>query len=199
MPLCPKHSTPLEAPWSSLVPLKTCNPFSLVPPLPTSPLLPPSSPLRVAALEARIRLAAGRGAQGTSLIPSIPPTRASATQLDVAVELKSSSGASNGWFALGWASGGGMAPADAIIGNKDGGLVSSYYIDGYTMSSLKGGSFDIGGSAGTVTSASGSTVIQFSRTANTGSIPVKMSGVHRIIWAHSPANSKTLAFHFTAA
>ncbi|CAI5494476.1 unnamed protein product [Closterium sp. Naga37s-1] len=58
--------------------------------------------------------------------------RASATQLDMAVELKSSSGASNGWF---------------------------------------------------------------SRTANTGSQGMKMSGVSRLIWAHSNSNSKSLAFH----
>ncbi|CAI7807081.1 unnamed protein product [Closterium sp. NIES-54] len=84
--------------------------------------------------------------------------RASATQLDMAVELKSSSGASNGWFALGW--GGSMAPADAVIGNRAGGVVSPYRITGYTMSSLQGASFSIGSSAGTVMSATGSTVIQ---------------------------------------
>ncbi|CAI7780960.1 unnamed protein product [Closterium sp. NIES-54] len=119
--------------------------------------------------------------------------RASATQLDMAVELKSSSGASNGWFALGW--GGSMAPADAVIGNRAGGVVSPYRITGYTMSSLQGASFSIGSSAGTVMSATGSTVIQFSRTANTGASGMKMSGVSRLIWAHSNSNSKTLAFH----
>ncbi|GJP29841.1 hypothetical protein CLOM_g19934 [Closterium sp. NIES-68] len=121
--------------------------------------------------------------------------KVSATQLDMAVELKTSSGASNGWFALGWANGGSMAPSDAVIGNRAGGLVSPYRITGYTMSSLQGASFSIGSSAGTVTSATGSTVIQFSRTTGTGSIPIKMSGVSRLIWAHSNSNSKTLAFH----
>ncbi|CAI5968564.1 unnamed protein product [Closterium sp. NIES-65] len=121
--------------------------------------------------------------------------RASASQLDMAVELKSSSGASNGWFALGWANSGDMAPSDAVIGNRAGGVVSPYRITGYTMSSLQGASFSIGSSAGTVTSATGSTVIQFSRTANTGSQGMKMSGVSRLIWAHSNSNSKTLAFH----
>ncbi|GJP64923.1 hypothetical protein CLOP_g21858 [Closterium sp. NIES-67] len=101
--------------------------------------------------------------------------KVSATQLDMAVELKTSSGASNGWFALGWANGGSMAPSDAVIGNRAGGIVSPYRITGYTMNSLQGASF--------------------SRTTGTGSIPIKMSGVSHLIWAHSNSNSKTLAFH----
>ncbi|GJP60174.1 hypothetical protein CLOP_g17329 [Closterium sp. NIES-67] len=122
--------------------------------------------------------------------------KVSATQLDMAVELKTSSGASNGWFALGWANGGSMAPSDAVIGNRAGGIVSPYRITGYTMNSLQGASFSIGSGAGTVKSATGSTtVIQFSRTTGTGSIPIKMSGVSHLIWAHSNSNSKTLAFH----
>ena len=44
------------------------------------------------------------------------------------MEAPKSSGASGGWFALGWSSYGAMAKTDAVIGNVNGGPVKAYYL-----------------------------------------------------------------------
>ncbi|GJP80199.1 hypothetical protein CLOP_g10428, partial [Closterium sp. NIES-67] len=55
-------------------------------------------------------------------------------------------------------------------------------------------SFSIGNAVQT-TSASGSTIIEFSRVSSDGSIPVNVGGSNTLIWAYSESGSKSLDFH----
>ncbi|CAI5480982.1 unnamed protein product [Closterium sp. Yama58-4] len=115
--------------------------------------------------------------------------------IEIAMEAKPGSGANNGWLALAWTSNGRMAPADAIIGNRMGGTLGTYLITGYTMQSLKPAAIPLGAYPTVFKRGTGSTVMMFRRGATGGTIPVKPSGLNNLIWAHSPSNSKTLAYH----
>ncbi|CAI7818016.1 unnamed protein product, partial [Closterium sp. NIES-54] len=119
----------------------------------------------------------------------------SATQLDLAIEATAAP-AKNGWIALAWPKSGKMAPSDAVFGNMAGGGVAAYKIGGYSMGSIqRTTAFGIG-TATTTTSATGSTVIQFSRTQGTGSAAkVQVAGRNSLLWAYSPSGSKSLGFH----
>ncbi|CAI5534643.1 unnamed protein product [Closterium sp. Naga37s-1] len=115
--------------------------------------------------------------------------------IELAMEAKPGSGANNGWLSLAWSNNGKMAPADAIIGNRMGGTLGSYLITGYTMQSLKPAAIPLGWNPTVFKRGTGSTVMMFRRGASGGTIPVNPTGLNNLIWAHSPSNSKTLAFH----
>ncbi|CAI5523506.1 unnamed protein product [Closterium sp. Naga37s-1] len=115
--------------------------------------------------------------------------------IELAMEAKPGSGANNGWLSLAWSSSGRMAPADAIIGNRMGGTLGSYLITGYTMQSLKPAAIPLGAYPTVFKRGTGSTVMMFRRGASGGTIPVNPTGLNNLIWAHSPSNSKTLAYH----
>ncbi|CAI5991763.1 unnamed protein product [Closterium sp. NIES-65] len=120
---------------------------------------------------------------------------ASATKVNLALEAAAGSTAAAGWFSLAWSADGRMAPADAVIGNLPGGAVAAYYMSGYAMSDVQPtSSFDIGNAVQT-TSASGSTVIEFSRMTGDGAVPVNVGGSNTLIWAFSEGGSQTLGFH----
>ncbi|CAI7911406.1 unnamed protein product, partial [Closterium sp. NIES-53] len=120
----------------------------------------------------------------------------SATQVNLALEVAAGSTAAAGWFALAWSADGRMAPADAVIGNLPGGAVAAYYMSGYGLGDVQPTSgFGIGSGAALSTSASGSKVMKFSRTASDGSIPVNVNGSNMLIWAYSQGGSQTLGFH----
>ncbi|CAI5524037.1 unnamed protein product [Closterium sp. Naga37s-1] len=120
---------------------------------------------------------------------------ASATKVNLALEAAAGSTAAAGWFSLAWSADGRMAPADAVIGNLPGGAVAAYYMSGYAMSDVQPtSSFDIGNAVQT-TSASGSTVIEFSRMTGDGAVPVNVGGSNTLIWAFSEGDSQTLGFH----
>ncbi|GJP71209.1 hypothetical protein CLOP_g2055 [Closterium sp. NIES-67] len=120
---------------------------------------------------------------------------ASATKVNLALEAAAGSSAAAGWFSVAWSSDGRMAPADTVFGNLPGGAVAAYYMSGYGMSDVQPtSSFSIGNAVQT-TSASGSTIIEFSRVSSDGSIPVNVGGSNTLIWAYSESGSKSLDFH----
>ncbi|CAI5533029.1 unnamed protein product [Closterium sp. Naga37s-1] len=120
---------------------------------------------------------------------------ASASQLDLAIEATAAP-AKSGWIALAWAKGGKMAPSDAVFGNMAGGGVAAYKIGGYSMGSIQRTTAFSIGTANTTTTASGSTVVKFSRTQGTGSAAkVQVAGSNSLLWAYSPSGSKSLGFH----
>ncbi|CAI5509598.1 unnamed protein product [Closterium sp. Naga37s-1] len=120
---------------------------------------------------------------------------ASASQLDLAIEATAAP-AKAGWIALAWAKGGKMAPSDAVFGNMAGGGVAAYKIGGYSMGSIQRTTAFSIGTANTTTTASGSTVVKFSRTQGTGSAAkVQVAGSNSLLWAYSPSGSKSLGFH----
>ncbi|GJP68706.1 hypothetical protein CLOP_g25369, partial [Closterium sp. NIES-67] len=120
---------------------------------------------------------------------------ASATKVNLALEAAAGSTAAAGWFSLAWSADGRMAPADTVFGNLPGGAVAAYYMSGYGMSDVQPtSSFSIGNTVQT-TSASGSTIIKFSRVTGDGSIPVNVGGSNTLIWAYSESGSQSLDFH----
>eukprot|EP00475_Leptophrys_vorax_P046412 TRINITY_DN9954_c0_g1_i1.p1 TRINITY_DN9954_c0_g1~~TRINITY_DN9954_c0_g1_i1.p1 ORF type:complete len:501 (+),score=-2.22 TRINITY_DN9954_c0_g1_i1:1309-2811(+) len=101
----------------------------------------------------------------------------------------------SGWYAVAWSRDGRMVPSDAVIGNRAGGATGAYTLAGEKMGQILPAKFPLGNGYGTTTS-SGSTVIKFSRTANTGAAaPFKLSGPSMLIWAYSPTGSKTFGDH----
>ncbi|CAI5959106.1 unnamed protein product [Closterium sp. NIES-64] len=140
-------------------------------------------------------LEATAGSTATPVYLTLHWKTASATKVNLALEAAAGSTAAAGWFSLAWSADGRMAPADAVIGNLPGGAVAAYYMSGYAMSDVQPtSSFDIGNAVQT-TSASGSTVIEFSRMTGDGAVPVNVGGSNTLIWAFSEGGSQTLGFH----
>ncbi|CAI5473530.1 unnamed protein product, partial [Closterium sp. Yama58-4] len=184
-------------------------PSTTPPPPPTPPPLPLRRPLlgeaptalRPPSPATPTRLSS-REARESSLLPHLLVNilllhwkAGSASQLDLAIEATAAP-AKSGWISLAWAKGGKMAPSDAVFGNMAGGGVAAYKIGGYSMGSIQRTTAFAIGTANTTTTASGSTVIKFSRTQGTGSAAkVQVAGSNSLLWAYSPSGSESLGFH----
>ncbi|GJP73311.1 hypothetical protein CLOP_g4043 [Closterium sp. NIES-67] len=178
----------------------SCNGASPKSPTP-SPRPSPSPPVPVVPPSQRSKLCPWSSYPGFTYMVQLKPLlfvhwrQVSPKVIEVAMEAKPGSGANNGWLSLAWTNNGKMAPADAVIGNRMGGTLGSYLITGYTMQSLKPATFSLGNYATVFKRNTGSTVMMFRRGAGGGTVPVRPTGLNKLIWAHSPSNSKTLAFH----
>ncbi|CAI5471956.1 unnamed protein product [Closterium sp. Yama58-4] len=112
----------------------------------------------------------------------------------MALEAKRLSGAENSWISVGWSNNGAMAPADAVVGNMPG--IKAYRLDGYKMAELVNDTFSLGPNPSVTTSATGSTVVKFSRTnGDGGSVPINLSGETYVIWAFSRGMLETFGYH----
>ncbi|CAI5465351.1 unnamed protein product [Closterium sp. Yama58-4] len=178
----------------------SCDGSSPVKPTPSPPVKKPP-PVPVVPPSKRSKLCPWSTLPGFTYMLQLKPLllvhwrQVNPNVIEIAMEAKPGSGANNGWLSLAWTRNGRMAPADAVIGNRMGGTLGSYLITGYTMQSLKPAGFSLGLYPTVFKRATGSTVMMFRRGASGGTIPVKPSGLNNLIWAHSPSNSKTLAFH----
>ncbi|CAI7807075.1 unnamed protein product [Closterium sp. NIES-54] len=112
----------------------------------------------------------------------------------VAFEAKHLSGAENSWIAVGWSNNGAMAPADAVVGNMPG--IKAYRLDGYKIAELVNDTFSLGPNPSVTTSATGSTVVKFSRTnGDGGTVPINLSGETYVIWAFSRGMLEAFGYH----
>ncbi|CAI7872669.1 unnamed protein product [Closterium sp. NIES-53] len=112
----------------------------------------------------------------------------------MALEAKRLSGAENSWISVGWSNNGAMAPADAVVGNMPG--IKAYRLDGYKMAELVNDTFSLGPNPSVTTSASGSTVVRFSRTnGDGGTVPINLSGETYVIWAFSRGMLDAFGYH----
>ncbi|GJP45009.1 hypothetical protein CLOM_g4395 [Closterium sp. NIES-68] len=132
--------------------------------------------------------------QGSSLL--LHWKAAVGKEVEMAVEAKAGSAASDGWMSLAWSSSSGrMVPSDAVAGNLPNGEIYAYKVSGYSTGSVKRGGFEIGSQASTKTEG-GSIVMRFTRTDNTGwSNQFRLSGKNSLIWAYSSSGSNTLGSH----
>ncbi|CAI5524046.1 unnamed protein product [Closterium sp. Naga37s-1] len=112
----------------------------------------------------------------------------------MAFEAKRLSGAENSWISVGWSNNGAMAPADAVVGNMPG--IKAYRLDGYKLTELVNGTFSLGLNPSVTTSASGSTVVKFSRTnGDGGTVAINLSGETYVIWAFSRGMLQAFGYH----
>eukprot|EP00475_Leptophrys_vorax_P017685 TRINITY_DN24290_c0_g1_i4.p1 TRINITY_DN24290_c0_g1~~TRINITY_DN24290_c0_g1_i4.p1 ORF type:complete len:402 (+),score=-7.48 TRINITY_DN24290_c0_g1_i4:193-1398(+) len=115
----------------------------------------------------------------------------------IALEAIVGGGAARGWIALGWSNSSAMAPADAVIGNLDGGNpVATYSILGYTAADVvPTDTFSVGPSA-SVELTGWRTIVRFSRSTGDGGMnPVNVAGVNALIWAHSLVGNQSVDYH----
>ncbi|CAI5524044.1 unnamed protein product [Closterium sp. Naga37s-1] len=112
----------------------------------------------------------------------------------MAFEAKRLSGAENSWISVGWSNNGAMAPADAVVGNTPG--IKAYRLDGYKMAELVNDTFSLGPNPSVTTSASGSTILKFSRrNGDGGTVPITLSGETYVIWAFSRGMLEAFGYH----
>ncbi|GJP80017.1 hypothetical protein CLOP_g10260 [Closterium sp. NIES-67] len=116
--------------------------------------------------------------------------------IQLALEATKASGAGTGWFAVGWSSGGAMAPADAVMCNlATTPAIKAYRITGYSTSSVAATTAFTPGSV-SLTAGTTTTIAAFTRSTGDGaSIGVDVAGVNSLIWAYSAGGSKTVAYH----
>ncbi|CAI5471961.1 unnamed protein product [Closterium sp. Yama58-4] len=98
-----------------------------------------------------------------------------------------SSGASGGWFAVGWSTSGTMYPADCVIAHAAGADIGAY-----TMASYAGATTTTAFSLGSPTYSAG--IATFSRTVGTGSKVKFANGPMKTIWAYSDGQSTSSLF-----
>ncbi|GJP35053.1 hypothetical protein CLOM_g19516 [Closterium sp. NIES-68] len=112
----------------------------------------------------------------------------------MALEAKRLSGAENSWISVGWSNNGAMAPADAVVGNMPG--IKAYRLDGYKFAELVNDTFSLGANPSVTTSATGSTVVKFSRrNGDGGTVPINLSGETYVIWAFSRGMLQSFGYH----
>ncbi|CAI5494471.1 unnamed protein product [Closterium sp. Naga37s-1] len=160
---------------------RSCRPRQQAPlPFRLSPSAPPLPPLPF------------RPSSSASLVLHWKAT----TGTTVDMELQATSaGASGGWFAVGWSSGGKMYPADAVIAHKAGADIGAYTITGYDSSNVASTTaFSLGSPA--YSAGAATYVYKFSRTVGTGSKVTFVNGPITTIWAYSDGPSPTPLFPF---
>ncbi|CAI7747473.1 unnamed protein product [Closterium sp. NIES-53] len=158
-----------------------------VPGAPASPAVPaisycPKSSLAGYAYSANL--------DGGSFVLHWKPVQGQAIQM--AMEATAGSGASNGWFGMGWSRDGSMSPSYSVI--KSGSSLAAYYINGYKRKNVAPTNEISLGAPSLSRSAAGSLIAQFTLRAGEGKIPLKPSGLNYIIWAYSTGN-QGIGFH----
>ncbi|CAI5463457.1 unnamed protein product [Closterium sp. Yama58-4] len=127
---------------------------------------------------------------GGSFVLHWKPVQGQAIQM--AMEAKAGSAASNGWFGMGWSRDGSMSPSYSVI--KSGSSLAAYYINGYKPKNVVPTTDISLGVPSLSRSAAGSLIAQFTLTAGQGRIPLKPSGLNYITWAYSTGN-QGIGFH----
>ncbi|CAI5476127.1 unnamed protein product [Closterium sp. Yama58-4] len=103
----------------------------------------------------------------------------SGSNLNAAIEAKSTSGASGGYVSVGFSSNGKMFPADAVVG-INGGSVKAYKLNSYTSYTP---SKVLTISQTSLKATSSSLVVKFSRPAKGGLVSINLNGKNNVIWA----------------
>ncbi|GJP54856.1 hypothetical protein CLOM_g13880 [Closterium sp. NIES-68] len=120
----------------------------------------------------------------------------SSSEMDLALEVRSTSNAHKGWIAVGFSKAGKMVGSDAVVGNLAGRSgVGAYALAGAKLAAVKPTRrFRI--SKISVTSNSRGTIMRFTRTGYAGAVRLKYRGSNTILWAHSASGaSKALDYH----
>ncbi|GJP45826.1 hypothetical protein CLOM_g5171 [Closterium sp. NIES-68] len=106
--------------------------------------------------------------------------------IQMAMEAKAGSAASNGWFSIGWSRDGSMSSSYAVI--KSGASLAAYFINGYKRKNVVPTNEISLGAPSLARTSAGSLVAHFTLTAGQGRIPLTPSGLNYIIWAYSTGN-----------
>ncbi|CAI7925650.1 unnamed protein product [Closterium sp. NIES-54] len=80
--------------------------------------------------------------------------------VEVALEAQAGGGAESGWLALGWSANGRMGGSETIIGNKAAGVIGTYDIMSYSMTSIQPKIMELGDAAMVYRNGKGSTVMK---------------------------------------
>ncbi|CAI7766160.1 unnamed protein product [Closterium sp. NIES-53] len=116
--------------------------------------------------------------------------------VEVALEAQAGGGAESGWLALGWSANGRMGGSETIIGNKAAGVIGTYDIMSYSMTSIQPKIMELGDAAMVYRNGKGSTVMKFRRTAGKfNRVTVRPWGINTLVWAYSKDNTKTFSYH----
>ncbi|CAI5517993.1 unnamed protein product [Closterium sp. Naga37s-1] len=118
----------------------------------------------------------------------------SGSTLNAAIEAQSTSGASGGYFSVGFSSSGKMCPSDAVVGINGASAGKVYKLESYTKTSPSTVSTIVESS---LKPTSGSLFVKFSRPGKGGGVNLNLKGKNNIIWAfgknkkfeaHTPTN-----------
>ncbi|CAI7847763.1 unnamed protein product [Closterium sp. NIES-53] len=118
------------------------------------------------------------------------------TTIDFALEAKAASNAHKGWLSVGFSKVGKMTGSDAVIGNLPGvKKIDTYFMKSIAKPDVTPTKKFVITKTSVVTNAQG-TIMKFTRSGSTGTVPVKYGAKNTLLWAYSASGaSKVLDNH----